>query len=249
MSGDLTFNKIAAAVLATALGFMLIKEVSHSAMHVEIPEELAYGRDLVKDTGDVDVVPVDLPFPQETWVASMDAVKGAKVFKKCTSCHNADNGGKDGTGPNLWNIVGTSAAGKADFAYSGAMTNAGISWDYETLDAYLTKPTKFVPGTKMNFVGLKKEADRAAVIEYLRVASPSPIAQPAAAVVAMDETVDTIADNAEKGAEMIIDGVKDELGVIPETMEGATEEIEDTAKDLIEKVEDVVEDIVEGDAP
>ena len=43
----------------------------------------------------------------------------------------------------------------------------------------------------MNFVGLKKPADRAAVIEYLRVSDPTPAAQPAAAAAEPVEVVAT----------------------------------------------------------
>ncbi len=35
------------------------------------------------------------------------------------------------------------------------------------LDAYLTKPKKYIEGTKMSYAGLKKEDDRANVIAYL----------------------------------------------------------------------------------
>ncbi len=38
----------------------------------------------------------------------------------------------------------------------------------EVLDTYLTKPKKFIPGTKMSYAGLKKEGDRANVITYLK---------------------------------------------------------------------------------
>jgi cytochrome c len=42
-----------------------------------------------------------------------------------------------------------------------------LVWDAETLDGFLTKPKKYLKGTKMSFAGLKKEKDRANVIAYL----------------------------------------------------------------------------------
>ena len=54
------------------------------------------------------------------------------------------------------------------FKYSKAMKKANITWDEKTLDAYLTKPKKFVKGTKMTFVGLKKQEDRDNVIAYIK---------------------------------------------------------------------------------
>ena len=173
---ELGFNKIAGAVLATALGIMVLRSAPHMFIHSEMPETPAYrvGPAEVPTDGPVE----ELPFPQAEWVAAMDAERGAKVFKKCTSCHNADNGGANGTGPNLWNIVGAAAGAKDGFKYSGAMASSGLTWTYEDLDGFLEKPTKYLSGTNMNFVGLKKEADRAAVIELLRLAADTPVDRP-----------------------------------------------------------------------
>ena len=171
---DLFFNKIAAAGLAAALGFIGINKISGMAVQADIPPTPAYSK-YVADASDA-VEDIPAPFPQAEWIAGIDATKGAKVFKKCTSCHNANEGGKNGTGPALWNIVGRAAATGADFSYSPAMASSGITWNYAELDAYLTNPKAYVPKTKMAFIGVKKPADRAAVIEYLRVASNAPVA-------------------------------------------------------------------------
>ena len=187
---ELGFNKIAGAVLATALGIMILREAPHFFMHSDMPETPAYrvGPIEVEATGDAE----PLPFPQAEWVSAMDAERGAKVFKKCQSCHNADNGGANGTGPNLWNVVGAKAGTHAGFKYSGALSGSDITWTYEELDSFLTKPTRYVSGTTMNFVGLKKETDRAAVIELLRQAADAPIAQPEPAVVEVAVPADEI---------------------------------------------------------
>ena len=47
------------------------------------------------------------------------------------------------------------------------MRRSGISWTPETLDKYLADPQGMVPGTKMIFPGVKDEADRKALIDYL----------------------------------------------------------------------------------
>ena len=52
-----------------------------------------------------------------------------------------------------------------------ANVDKGITWSAETLDEYLTKPKKFIPGTKMVFAGLKKKKDRADLIAYLEEAT------------------------------------------------------------------------------
>jgi len=269
MSGDLTFNKYAAALLATALGFMLIKEVSHLAMHVEKPETPAYALE-IPDTSTKATEELDLPFPQATFVDAMDATKGAKVFKKCTSCHNVEKGGKNGTGPNIWDIVGKASGQKAGFnGYSGELKASGITWGYEELDAFLTKPKKYLSGTKMNFVGLKKEADRAAVIEYLRVASDAPVDRPAPAAAPMQETAEGVVPIAgtaeekdagvkvveemvqEKAPEKAADVMTEMKATVEKTAEAATEAPKAVVSDVVETVTDNAEQMADKatDAP
>jgi len=150
---DLGFNKIAGAVLATGLGMMILMKLPAIFMG-HTSEDIAYKVGAIETDNNAPEA-VDLPFPQQDWVDAMDATRGAKVFKKCASCHNVD-------------------------ADSPTLTDLPANWTYEALDAFLTKPTKYAPGTKMNYVGLKKPADRAAVIEYLRLADPTPAAKPIA---------------------------------------------------------------------
>ena len=40
------------------------------------------------------------------YLANADATKGEQIFNKCIACHNADNGGANQLGPNLWGMVG-----------------------------------------------------------------------------------------------------------------------------------------------
>jgi len=208
---DLGFNKIAAAVLATGLGFMGLKEISHMVMHVEIPETPAYALALPEVVTD-GAAEIEIPFPSPAWIAAMDATRGETVFKKCVSCHNAENGGKNGTGPNLWNIVGQPIAQRAGFGYSSAAKSSGIVWDYESLDGFLTKPKKYLKGTNMAYNGIKKEADRAAVIEYLRVQSSAPLDRPEAAVLEVEPDVmdvETVEIDAETVTDVITDTLED----------------------------------------
>lgn len=178
---ELGFTKIAAAVLSTALGIMVIRMMPEIFMHKSYPEVPAYtvGPMESPETGDAE----PLPFPQAEWVAAMDETRGAKVFKKCTSCHNVEAGGANGTGPNLYGVVGAKPGAKEGFSYSTAVLEMETDWTYEALDGYLTKPSKYLPGNKMSFVGIKKDADRAAVIEYLRVNAGTVLPRPEPAMV------------------------------------------------------------------
>jgi cytochrome c len=101
--------------------------------------------------------------------ADGDAAKGAKVFKKCAACHTATEE-KNKVGPHLVGIIDRPIASVEDYKYSPAMTEhvAEVpTWTVEALDAFLRSPKGVVKGTKMAFVGLKKDKDVADVIAYL----------------------------------------------------------------------------------
>lgn len=103
-----------------------------------------------------------------TAFAEGDTKKGAKVYKKCKACHTIEKGGKNKVGPNLFGVVGRKSAQVEGFKYSKAMKAADLTWDESNLDQYLTKPKKFIKGTKMSFAGIKKESQRQDLITYLK---------------------------------------------------------------------------------
>lgn len=102
-----------------------------------------------------------------TALAAGDAKKGKRVFNKCKACHFLDKK-KNKIGPHLVGIMGRKAGSVEKFKYSKAMKNSGIVWGEKSLEAYLTKPKKFIPGNKMTFAGLKKESQRKNVIAYIK---------------------------------------------------------------------------------
>lgn len=98
--------------------------------------------------------------------ANLDA--GARIFKKCATCHNLAKNAANKVGPNLYGIIGRKRGSYPGFEYSKAMASKGGSWSIEDLNQYLTNPKEFVPGNKMSFAGLKKIQDRANVINYIQ---------------------------------------------------------------------------------
>lgn len=104
---------------------------------------------------------------------------------RCGNCHTFDQGGKNGTGPNLYGIMGL-PIGKhaAGFKYSADLSGKGGNWDFDSMNQWLLAPKQFVPGTTMGFAGLKDDAARASIILYLNSLGsnlPLPAPAPAAA--------------------------------------------------------------------
>lgn len=99
--------------------------------------------------------------------------EGEKIFRRCAACHMVGPEAQNRVGPILTGVIGRTAGTLEDFNYSDAMIEAGqggLVWDVDTLNPYLENPKEMVPGTKMVFPGLRDEADRLAVIEYIRSA-------------------------------------------------------------------------------
>ena len=96
-----------------------------------------------------------------------DAADGEKIYKKCQGCHSLD-AGRHRAGPSLSGVFKADAGAAPGYAYSPTMENSGLVWDERSLDGFLANPRQSLPGTRMFFPGLSLEADRRAVIAYLK---------------------------------------------------------------------------------
>jgi cytochrome c len=171
-------NTIAGWILFAGIAGLGLTIVSGEYFKGERPEKMGYEVQGVEQEGG-GAAAAEKPFA--FYMSQADAGKGADVFKKCAACHNADKGGPNALGPNLYGVVGDAiAAGRGGFAFSDALKSKGGKWDFDNLNAWLTSPKTFAPGTKMTFAGLSNPQDRANVIAYLNKQGDSPLPLPSA---------------------------------------------------------------------
>jgi cytochrome c len=173
---DDRFNTIAGWVLFAGIIALGSSIVAGELFHSEAPEPEGYAIEGAQEGG---AGGAEAEKPIEFYLASADPAKGADVFKKCAACHNADKGGPNQLGPNLWGVVGAPIGEGRGFAFSDALAKHGGTWDWDSLSKWLTSPKAFAPGTKMTFAGLSKPEDRANVIAFLNQHSDSPKPMPA----------------------------------------------------------------------
>jgi cytochrome c len=104
-------------------------------------------------------------------LAQGDAAEGEKVFNKCKACHAVDEP-QNKIGPHLVGIFGRPAGSVEDFNYSDAMKESGVTWNEETIAAYLADPRGYIKGNRMALAGLEEE-EIADLIAYLKEESAS----------------------------------------------------------------------------
>ncbi len=178
-----TFNKIAGAVLGTALMVFGLQELSGALFDPHAVDKDKPGflievaeAEAAPEAGGEAVAAVSVG----TLLVSADATKGAVVAKACAACHVFEKGGANKTGPALYELVERPVAAHEGFAYSeGAKAKSAEKWSYENLNAFLKAPKGWMPGTKMAYGGVKNDKKRADLLAYLGSLSDAPKPFPA----------------------------------------------------------------------
>jgi cytochrome c len=99
-----------------------------------------------------------------------DAAAGQRVFNQCRACHTANEGGRNGVGPNLFGVVGRPAASIEGFRYSANMrelATGGLTWTDDRLRAYIANPKAVVPRGSMSFPGIRNATQINDLMAYL----------------------------------------------------------------------------------
>ena len=171
-------NKIVVSVLLAVILILGINKICDVIFYVEKPEKSAYQVADVSTTATTETTSASSSTGSGdimALLASASAADGKKVFKKCVACHSIAKEGGNKIGPALWGVLGRQAGSISDYKYSKAMATHGKSWSFEEMNGLLIKPKDWIKGTKMTFVGLKKETERAAVILYMNNNTNSPL--------------------------------------------------------------------------
>ena len=111
-------------------------------------------------------------------VGSADPKKGQANAQVCSACHNLKKGGGALIGPALWNVVDRKKGSVSGYDYSEGLKKKGGDWTIDDLNAWLTNPAAYIPGTKMGYPGESDAKKRAQIIAFLRTLSDAPIALP-----------------------------------------------------------------------
>jgi cytochrome c len=175
-------NKVLGAVLGTCL-FVLALNIAAGAMF-SAPKPAKPGYDVAVQehpAGGAGGAAPAADEPIEKLLANATPEKGETAAKKCQACHTFNKGEPNRVGPNLYGVVGRDRAAVPGFNYSAAMKGKGGKWTVEELNAFLTNPRGYVPGTSMSFAGLPRGSERADIITYLNTKSDNPSPLPKAA--------------------------------------------------------------------
>jgi cytochrome c len=87
----------------------------------------------------------------------VDLAAGKTSFNKCLACHAIGEGAKNKVGPVLNGLDGRKSGTAADYNYTDANKNSGITWNEAEFKEYIKDPKAKIPGTKMAFAGIKSE--------------------------------------------------------------------------------------------
>ena len=171
-------NKLITAVFLVVLVVFGVGKISDLIFEVKKPDIEGYKVEGKVDSTTAELTSTESQVDITALLAMGDIEHGKKVFKKCAACHSIKQGGGNKIGPKLWNVMFRPVGAVSDYKYSKALSNYKKDWNWEEMNGFLIKPSKWISNNKMGFAGLKSEKDRASVILYLNQNGDNPRALP-----------------------------------------------------------------------
>ena len=194
-------NKVAGGVLGTLLATMGLGLFAGWIYAPGEPAKPGYDLPLAaaetSGTGDSKTAAPAKPLP--VLLASASVEKGASLAKACGACHNFEKGAAAKVGPPLWGVLGRPVGSVPGFSYSEAIKGKGGDWTLDKINAFITSPKGYAPGTKMTYAGEDDAQRRADILDYLHTLSDSPQPLPAVTDAAPEKALPVSTEPAKKG--------------------------------------------------
>ncbi len=168
--------------------FCFTEERLEPHQKVEMPVDFFVDARMAEDRNTADVTEIDLSYEffrslkpggaldlARFEQAAPDPAAGEKVFASaCASCHGLDQAR---VGPPLRGVFGRRAGTAPGYPYSEPLARAGLTWNADTLDKWLSGPQAFIAGAQMPMV-LADPLRRRDVIAYLKSLSQTAESKP-----------------------------------------------------------------------
>jgi len=133
-------------------------------------EQLADGRVVLwTDDGRIGILSVDREASALEQLLKRSPQSVRSIVRGCAECHTLANDESETSRISLWGVYGRRyATGAPRGLYSEALRQASGKWNDETLNAFLRDPQAAVPGTTMQYEGIRDDQSRAPVIALLK---------------------------------------------------------------------------------